>query len=369
MSALIDFSHPSEARPQLAMSSAAADLLHARVPNLDSELSDYLSSCAYHALTHCRSCAHSFTDLRDPASCQSFEVDQGEELESLIRPTLEGEGVPEDEVESLLNDLMKLMGSGLGGTTNGGPAKLLDKVVTLNSGPALHATLLSGAVDISSTTKGRETQVDMRKLEKAEAKLKAKAEKRAKRTGLDLYEGSKLVDAAKAQVRFLSDCTMNLTHQENSAPMRRCTCKSIRCKPSMQRTRARARTFTWRMSTSHSARFGSSMAPTSPSLTGAVTASSVAMVCSISMNYGTSFSRFSTGIGKSTLLRAMSVREVAIPCADTPTFLVDDLNERTVLTSRSSTSSKRCTATRRELYKRSFPPTSGENACWRKRKN
>ena len=162
------------------------------------------------------------TDLRDPASAQTFEVDGGEELDSLVRPALEGESVPEDELERLLHDLRDLMGAGLTRASTSGPAKLdkvslhhfwlraplycLAQVVTLNGGPALHATLLAGAVDISSTNKARETQVDLRKLEKAEAKIKAKADKRAKRTGMDLYEGSKLVDAAKAQVRrFAAD--------------------------------------------------------------------------------------------------------------------------------------------------------------------
>ena len=45
----------------------------------------------------------------------------------------------------------------------------------------------------------RASRVDVKKLEKQEAKLKAKIEKRARR---DLYEGSKLLEQAKKQVRL-----------------------------------------------------------------------------------------------------------------------------------------------------------------------
>ena len=44
----------------------------------------------------------------------------------------------------------------------------------------------------------RASRVDVKKLEKQEAKLRAKIEKRARR---DLYEGSKLLDQYKKQVR------------------------------------------------------------------------------------------------------------------------------------------------------------------------
>lgn len=43
----------------------------------------------------------------------------------------------------------------------------------------------------------RASRVDIKKLEKQEAKLRAKIEKRSKR---DLYEGSRLLDQAKKQV-------------------------------------------------------------------------------------------------------------------------------------------------------------------------
>ena len=44
--------------------------------------------------------------------------------------------------------------------------------------------------------------MDLNKLSKAEAKIKAKADKRSKKTGLDLYEGSRLIDANKKQQEY-----------------------------------------------------------------------------------------------------------------------------------------------------------------------
>lgn len=58
---------------------------------------------------------------------------------------------------------------------------------------------MSGTVDLESNTKGQASRVDLAKLAKAEAKLKAKIEKRSKR---DLYQGSKLIDGQKKQQSY-----------------------------------------------------------------------------------------------------------------------------------------------------------------------
>ncbi|WVW81988.1 hypothetical protein I302_103993 [Kwoniella bestiolae CBS 10118] len=70
-------------------------------------------------------------------------------------------------------------------------ATKLDKSVHMRS-QAMSATIaMSGKVDLESNTKGQASRVDLNKLAKAEAKLKAKIEKRSKR---DLYQGSKLIE-------------------------------------------------------------------------------------------------------------------------------------------------------------------------------
>jgi ATP-binding cassette subfamily F protein 3 len=75
----------------------------------------------------------------------------------------------------------------------------LDKRIEMRS-QAMSATIaMSGAVDLESNTKGQASRVDLAKLAKAEAKLKAKIEKRSRR---DLFEGSKLVDMQKKQQSY-----------------------------------------------------------------------------------------------------------------------------------------------------------------------
>ena len=57
-------------------------------------------------------------------------------------------------------------------------------------------------VDLESINKGKASRVDVKKLEKQEAKLRAKIEKRARRPGGDLYEGSKLLKETKAKESY-----------------------------------------------------------------------------------------------------------------------------------------------------------------------
>ena len=57
----------------------------------------------------------------------------------------------------------------------------------------------------------RASRVDIKKLEKQEAKLRAKIEKRSKR---DLYEGSKLLDQARKQVNKIFCDTHDLFFDE-----------------------------------------------------------------------------------------------------------------------------------------------------------
>lgn len=79
------------------------------------------------------------------------------------------------------------------------PAKL-ENAFSMRSADAMSKTVaLEGSVDLESATKGHVSRVDIKKLEKAEAKIKAKIEKRSKR---DLYQGSKLLDAQKTQQSY-----------------------------------------------------------------------------------------------------------------------------------------------------------------------
>ena len=76
----------------------------------------------------------------------------------------------------------------------------LDKTIQMRS-QAMSATIaMSGHVDLDSVNKGQASRVDMTKLAKAEAKIKAKIEKRSKRQ--NLYEGSRLLESAQSKETY-----------------------------------------------------------------------------------------------------------------------------------------------------------------------
>lgn len=75
----------------------------------------------------------------------------------------------------------------------------LDKTINMRSQVMSATIAMSGKVDLESNTKGQASRVDLTKLAKAEAKLKAKIEKRSKR---DLYQGSKLIEAHAKQQTY-----------------------------------------------------------------------------------------------------------------------------------------------------------------------
>ncbi|KAF9808804.1 hypothetical protein IEO21_07732 [Rhodonia placenta] len=84
------------------------------------------------------------------------------------------------------------------GRTNG--LVRLDKVMHMSKTGVMSSTIaFAEGVDLESINKGKASRVDVKKLEKQEAKLKAKIEKRSKRT---LYEGSKLLDQHRKQQSY-----------------------------------------------------------------------------------------------------------------------------------------------------------------------
>jgi ATP-binding cassette subfamily F protein 3 len=77
--------------------------------------------------------------------------------------------------------------------------KQLEKTFNMRNQQMSATIAMSGKVDLESNTKGQASRVDLAKLAKAEAKLKAKIEKRSKR---DLYQGSKLIEMASKQQSY-----------------------------------------------------------------------------------------------------------------------------------------------------------------------
>lgn len=75
----------------------------------------------------------------------------------------------------------------------------LEKTISMKTQQMSATIAMSGKVDLESNTKGQASRVDLGKLAKAEAKLKAKIEKRSRR---DLYQGSKLMEMSKKQQTY-----------------------------------------------------------------------------------------------------------------------------------------------------------------------
>lgn len=109
-----------------------------------------------------------------------------------------------DKVRAICDDLQALLPEEKNVTDDdlasaNGPLRL-DKVIEMNKMGTLntrgHNALTGGNVDVATGSVARATTIDIKKLEKQEAKTRAKLAKRAQR---DLYESSNLVEQAKRQ--------------------------------------------------------------------------------------------------------------------------------------------------------------------------
>ncbi|KAG8695941.1 hypothetical protein FRC09_008837, partial [Ceratobasidium sp. 395] len=132
------------------------------------------------------------------------DADEDEDIVSVTRSFLESpaEGGHEASLEELLTKIERYLEEKriADGKARQPALTRLDKVVDMSQAPAMSSTIaMAEGVDLSSINKGKASRVDMKKLEKAEAKIKAKIEKRSRR---DLYEGSKLIDMQKKQQSY-----------------------------------------------------------------------------------------------------------------------------------------------------------------------
>ncbi|KAG6869036.1 hypothetical protein C0993_004709 [Termitomyces sp. T159_Od127] len=173
----------------------------------------------------------------------------------------------EDLLEEQLNARLK---------RRSGPKLMkLDKVMDMSKSQISNTIALSEGVDLESINKGKASRVDVKKLEKQEAKLRAKIEKRSKR---DLYEGSKLLDAHRKQQTY-EEMFMKINPLESTASSRQKS-KDIHL-PSIDVS------------------FGSNRILSGASLT---------------LAHGRRYGLIGrNGVGKSTLLRHIAMREVPIP--------------------------------------------------------
>ncbi|KIJ38547.1 hypothetical protein M422DRAFT_33299, partial [Sphaerobolus stellatus SS14] len=152
----------------------------------------------------------------------------------------------------------------------------LGNVMDMSKVGAMSSTItFTEGVDLESINKGKASKVDVKKLEKQEAKLRAKIEKRSKR---DLYEGSKLLESQRKQQSY-ADMFMKVNSLEAMASSKGKSKDIIL--PAID------------------VNFGSNRILTGASLT---------------LAYGRRYGLIGrNGIGKSTLLRHIALREVPVP--------------------------------------------------------
>ncbi|KAF5377158.1 hypothetical protein D9615_006417 [Tricholomella constricta] len=151
----------------------------------------------------------------------------------------------------------------------------LDKVMDMSKAQISSTIALSEGVDLESINKGKASRVDVKKLEKQEAKLKAKIEKRSRR---DLYEGSKLLDAHRKQQTY-EEMFMKINPLEASASAKQKS-KDIHL----------------------------------PSIDVSFASNRILSGATLTLAHGRRYGLIGrNGIGKSTLLRHIAMREVPIP--------------------------------------------------------
>ncbi|KAH8977869.1 hypothetical protein EDB92DRAFT_1994323 [Lactarius akahatsu] len=141
------------------------------------------------------------------------DASDDEDISQVARYILESIAVDKPDVlEQLMASLTTLLQDQLvrrESSRSGPKLQRLDKVLDMSKTGAMSNTIaFSEGVDLESINKGnfsvtdtlcRKSVMDVKKLEKQEAKLKAKIEKRARR---DLYEGSKLLEQTKKQQSY-----------------------------------------------------------------------------------------------------------------------------------------------------------------------
>ncbi|KIM84750.1 hypothetical protein PILCRDRAFT_818360 [Piloderma croceum F 1598] len=221
--------------------------------------------------------------------------DAGEEEDILqvARDMLESlAGDQHDTVDELMVKIGKMLEDQLNtrAKTKVGPKLTkLDKVMDMSKAGAMSNTIALGgeAVDLESINKGKASRVDVKKLEKQEAKLKAKIEKRSRR---DLYEGSKLLDQHRKQQTY-EEMFMKINPLDASGAAKNKS-KDIHL-PSID------------------VNFGSNRILSGATLT---------------LAHGRRYGLIGrNGVGKSTLLRHIALREVPIPAHITILFVEQEI--------------------------------------------
>ncbi|TYJ52938.1 hypothetical protein B9479_006449 [Cryptococcus floricola] len=209
--------------------------------------------------------------------------DEEEEVEDIVDMTkgmLSGGPSSEDTTKNLDDFMSRLLeyldSQSTKRVRKSTTATKLDKTIHMRS-QAMSATIaMSGKVDLESNTKGQASRVDLGKLAKAEAKLQAKIQKRAKKD--NLYQGSKLIEMQNKQESY-EEMFMKVNPLDMSGAAK-----------------------------------GKSKDINLPSIDVSFGSNRILSGAQLTMAHGRRYGLIGrNGIGKSTLLRHLALREVPIP--------------------------------------------------------
>ncbi|KAL1978016.1 hypothetical protein VTN31DRAFT_875 [Thermomyces dupontii] len=249
--------------------------LQAQIPGLDHVISEY--SVGY--LTHA---AKAYVEDTDPNAPSPLSEAADTVTEILVSAS--GDFSPENElairnlVEKFINSLNSADGVDAERRQTSVGAKRLDQAINVGSQRNISSTLglVGGNVDLeSAATRKVESRVDRKKLEKAERKIRAKQEKKAMK--FVEYEGSRLLQKSEQQsyeefFMAVNPLQMGADSQSKS--------KDIKVE----------------------------------GIDISIAGKRILTDASLTLTYGRKYGLVGqNGIGKSTLLRALSRREVAIP--------------------------------------------------------
>ncbi|KAI0271894.1 P-loop containing nucleoside triphosphate hydrolase protein [Russula aff. rugulosa BPL654] len=226
------------------------------------------------------------------------EASEDEDILQVARYMLESIAMDKPDVlEKLMATLSALLQDQLTHrekAQSGPKLQRLDKVLDMSKASSMSNTIaFSEGVDLESINKGKASRVDVKKLEKQEAKLKAKIEKRAKR---DLYEGSKLLEQKKKESLNILSKAILRRHVHEDQPSAICSFE----KQKQGYSSSLYRRLLW----------------SNRILSGA----------SLTLAYGRRYGIIGrNGVGKSTLLRHIAMREVPIPPHITILFVEQEI--------------------------------------------
>lgn len=304
--------------------------IRAQIPHIDPVLSEYSAGYLQHA-------ANSFEPDADPSAPSPLAEAAATITALLVSASGDYSSQNEATIQNLVDKFIGKLNSGVDGERRqmAPSAKKLDQAIHVGSQRNISSTLglASGAVDLESANARRvESKVDRKKLEKAERKIRAKQEKKEMR--FVEYEASRLLDQP-TETQSYEEFFMMVNPLQLGADSAQKS-KDIKV----------------------------------DGIDVSISGTRILTDTNLTLAYGHRYGLVGqNGIGKSTLLRALSRREVAIPThisilhveQEVDLFISVPILQRLTLLSRLRVMIP-------PLSRLSWMPTCGESTCLKNRR-